>query len=1347
LAELFSNQHLLQIEVSLTTYLQEEVPLWCALLGSFNQGEVIRWVHYYLQEKLGFSFPENRVRRVLKEFLQREKITYRPPCYVFPGKKALEILSRLSREEWARRIDFVKKWKKPLGYGRPNTILARAALFLPELLPEIKEDPLLYELQTLGAHLSSLPSLLSEISPEILDLILEGLLYRSFALGEGELPAWMDLAEKESLPLEEEDLLWKAFQGSLLCGKKDLALQLRERLETPWKKAYAAALLAFFSGEEFSPFLEEAENLFRESSRRRYFTPDGPLGLLAPLMRAAKRNPLQSNHILKQWKVLYQNVPSLYREWISPLGKLLRYLTTGKGVYFLPEFSFSLETICSIWALFWDRDKGKIPKSILEEFYRTAAKLEKRGHLLWALEIYGFINEYTLDFQEEFKNIRNCTRFNPLFYQFLQDISWEERLQELEKLLLSSEETGKKRKRLIWLLDLHRHGFSLQPLEQRLLAQGLWSKGRKVSLKRIFEGEYPDLTEHDRRVVQYLREEVNGYGSWARTFYTFSGEVLEALAGHPLVFDARTLEHLVVEKRRPRLKLERVAEGLKLQIEPPLSPENRLVLEREGNRLRVFRVEGKIKEIAEILGKEGLILPLMAQERVQKLLPELGKWLEIESEVPPEEAREVPPEARLVLFLYPREEGLFLRVRSLPLGEEGPRFVPGEGKEEVLARVGEEFLRTRRDLAQERERLSRLTTRLKNLDALEARGRAEWLAPGLRAALELLEALEDLSPEDYRLLWPEGKTLRVEVVEEIPRLELRQAGDWFKVEGEIPLKEEDKLPLGEILSRLREEKSRFIPLERDRFLILKEKLYRGLRELSELAEIKANRVELHPLRALALSVEEGLPLKGDARWREWRARVEEANRLFPEPPAGLLAELRPYQLEGYRWLMRLYALGFGACLADDMGLGKTVQTLALILARAEKGPSLVVAPASVLSVWKEEVRKFAPGLKVISLGEVEDREKALSQAGPGTLVLLSYGLLQQEETARKIEGLSWNVVVLDEAQHIKNYRTKRARHAYKLRARFRLATTGTPVENRLEELWSLFRFITPGLLGSFEEFRRRFIVPIEKEKDSAALKRLRRLIRPFLLRRTKAEVLEELPPRTEITIPVELSSEEQELYHLLRLEALREIEGFSGGEGERKLRLLAHLTRLRLFCASPRLLYPEKEIPESKLSALLELLEEILSAGHRVLVFSQFVKFLRRLEEALGERNLSWLTLEGSTPVREREKRVQAFMRGEAPIFLLSLKAGGFGLNLTAADYVILCDPWWNPAVEIQATDRVHRLGQTRPVTVYRLVTRDTVEEKVCLLQEEKRELAEEVLSETSLPSTLDLETLLSLLR
>jgi SNF2 family DNA or RNA helicase len=360
-------------------------------------------------------------------------------------------------------------------------------------------------------------------------------------------------------------------------------------------------------------------------------------------------------------------------------------------------------------------------------------------------------------------------------------------------------------------------------------------------------------------------------------------------------------------------------------------------------------------------------------------------------------------------------------------------------------------------------------------------------------------------------------------------------------------------------------------------------------------------------------------------------------------------------------------------------------------------------------------------------------------------VIASYGLLQQDVEA--FQKIRWTTIVLDEAQAIKNANTKRTQAAYQLQGDFRLVTTGTPIENHLGELWSLFRFLNPGLLFSQKQFGERFQTPIERDNDDKSRHALKKLVQPFMLRRTKNQVLQELPPRTEITLSVSLSDAEMALYEALRQQALERLSEETADGENKHLQVLAEITRLRLAACHPQLAMPGSALPSSKLQAFGELVLELRENQHKALVFSQFVKHLSLLREWLDGQGIAYQYLDGSTPMEQRKERVDAFQRGEGDIFLISLKAGGFGLNLTAADYVIHMDPWWNPAVEDQASDRAHRIGQQRPVTVYRLVAENTIEEKIVKLHALKRDLADSLLEGSDVSGKLSAKDMLEMIR
>lgn len=624
------------------------------------------------------------------------------------------------------------------------------------------------------------------------------------------------------------------------------------------------------------------------------------------------------------------------------------------------------------------------------------------------------------------------------------------------------------------------------------------------------------------------------------------------------------------------------------------------------------------------------------------------------------------------------------------------------------------------------------------------------------ACMQKVRQLECDEATKLEVLWDQKSEKPIRMLGNITpsnlRVSVQKSRDWLQLSGECDFGD-SKMDLGTLLRSLRGVEAsaiqgNYVRLGDHGWAKISDALRKQLGKLHDsVNEDRKNLVfDASSAKVVQDLADHQIQVTGTSAWTQCLERMERSKYISPELPKNLNAQLRDYQREGYCWMSRLAEWGVGGVLADDMGLGKTLQTLAVLLDRSTLGPALVIAPTSVGFNWVREAEKFTPDLKAHLYRET-DRDDFLSNVGPGDLVVCSYGLVLRD--SEKLSKIEWGTLVLDEAQAVKNARSKTATAIADLKADWKVALTGTPVENHLGELWSLFRSISPGVFGGWEQFRKRFAAPIEKDNDEDRRMALRERIQPFVLRRTKQEVLKDLPPRTETNLYIDLTPEEREVYNRVRLSAVGELDEIAklSDIQDQRFKMLALLTRLRQLSCSPKLVHSDWPGRSSKLQQLAETLLELREEGHRVLVFSQFVTHLELIRQMLTEEGISFQYLDGSTTPKDRQKRVDEFQNGNGDVFLISLKAGGTGLNLTAADYVIHTDPWWNPAVEDQATDRAHRIGQDKPVMVYRLIAKGTIEEEILKLHDSKRDLVAGILEGSQAAGKLSTADLMELIR
>lgn len=925
---------------------------------------------------------------------------------------------------------------------------------------------------------------------------------------------------------------------------------------------------------------------------------------------------------------------------------------------------------------------------------------------------------------------------------------WEIALQALQTIAIEQQSSSQKTqsKRLIWLVDFERD--LLEAKAQVVKKSGGWSKGRKISPERIKEGQIEEATIQDIKIATGFKL----YSGWGGSDWSLDRQkAYKALVGHPFLFLLKSTSIACELIEAPlELIVEQTKNGFQLKYSEQVHQTGVQVIKETPTRYKLVEVTQQHLDIANALGGKSVAIPEAATEQLQETISKLAAVVTIQSDLA-EHHKDIPvvdPDPRIYVHLLPVGDGFHVEFFVKPFQKEAPYFKPGEGRTNIIAEIEGNRLQTQRDLKE--EEFAALQTRKACPLLVEMRPRkGVWALETAEECLQILQELKALQKEDKVVVeWPKGEKLRIAYTVNFENLKLgiKKENDWFGINGELQLDENLVLSMKELLALAANTKTEFIELDEGRFLSLSKQLKKQLNALNQFANIdKKGNITIHPLASVGIDEwsDQLKELEVDQAWTDHINHLKESHKKRFMVPRKLKAELRAYQKEGYQWLARLAHWGVGACLADDMGLGKTIQAISIILNRAKNGPTLVVAPASVCPNWIKEIKKFAPSLTPQLFG-FGDREKMLKSAKKNDVIITTYGLVQSDSEA--FANKKFTTIVLDEAQAIKNRTAKRSKAAMDLQGDFKIITTGTPIENHLGELWNLFQFINPGLLGTWKQFQERYATPIEKHNDLDVKDSLKQLIQPFILRRRKDEVLKELPAKTEINLQVELSEEEKAFYEALRQNALENIEK-ADDPGTKAMQILAQITKLRQASCHPKLVTADSKIQSSKLHLFTKIVAELIENGHKALVFSQFVGHLKLIEAVVKKLKIKYQYLDGSTPMKERQKRVDAFQNGEGNIFLISLKAGGTGLNLTAADYVIHMDPWWNPAVEDQASDRVHRIGQQRPVTVYRLVTHQTIEEKIIKLHEHKRDLADSLLDGTSASAKLSTKELLALIQ
>ena len=956
-----------------------------------------------------------------------------------------------------------------------------------------------------------------------------------------------------------------------------------------------------------------------------------------------------------------------------------------------------------------------------------------------------------VEMSADFDRFKNTERngLHPTLKKYTEKEKWEVKLDELLKLNGGSPDAGDKAKgkgkggqRIVY--EVNPTNFFIQPKLQKSKDGVNWTAGRNISLEKMMKGTAEGMTDIDRQIGSCIKAYT--YGWYGSVTYEFeANKAMTALVGHPYVFDSRTGAHLDVAADKPQLSV-KLKNG-EYQVTANIDPKNcsgGVCVKAEGNEIKVVKLTTKMRQTIEAL--KGLAFPEEAKDRLTALLKLLsgetvvmGDLLKNSDDIATRQAK-----AETIVRLQPAGETIRCQLTVRPFGKVPPICTPGKGMQTITTTIDGKQVQTKRNLKKEKENYEQIKALMVDFEDDTYDDNVWNLYPD--ECLLLLEQLQE-KKDCSKIEWPEGEKLKVVRSQLTPKdftIKISSAANWFEISGDIQISSDKKMKMAELVEKLSQSKGNFIQLSDNEYVRLTAELRRHIDLLGRIATTSRGRMKVSQFNAPMLEAlaDSGIAFDSDKAFDDLMERISRSNTTEIKIPKTINADLRSYQKEGYLWMSRLALWGAGALLADDMGLGKTLQAITLMLSRASQGPQLVVVPTSVVMNWRDELVRFAPSLNVKILNtQGEERNAMIRDAKAFDIVITTYGLLSNEEDA--LTSRTWNTIVLDEAHTIKNRETKMSQSAMKLKADFRLLLTGTPLQNHVSEMWNLMQFANPDLLGSYADFTSRFLLPIERDSDKERQRQLKRIITPFILRRTKSEVLNELPEKTEITLKIELSQDEWAFYDNIRQKALAEMENHEATA----MQALAEITRLRQAACNARLVEKGLDIPSSKLESFVQLVDELHTNHHRALVFSQFTSHLALVRQRLDKEGISYLYLDGSTTAKERLRLVDEFQHGDMPLFLISLKAGGLGLNLTAADYVVHLDPWWNPAIEDQASDRAYRIGQHKPVTVYRLIASGTIEDKIIELHKTKKNMADALLEGGNISASLSREEMVELLK
>ncbi len=909
--------------------------------------------------------------------------------------------------------------------------------------------------------------------------------------------------------------------------------------------------------------------------------------------------------------------------------------------------------------------------------------------------------------------------------------AWEVMLADLSEKVSKKQEDVERR--IVYYMD----GKRLQAIvEQTRNSEETWRDGKLLSRSQMIEKGYESMDSDDAAIAMQLAK-------------ASQEDVSDADIIVPILADSGRLRYgsyyngnsspITVIREKPYLEFK--GRGAEIGIYSNVS------LDATGQlRHHIVRIDSKtqyrlmtVNALQRDIIKRFLqvkAFPSSALISLKKSIESLQGIIEVREDLPePTTDAAIQSKGILAIKVAPDNHSYLVSIAATGMEDGTARFIPGDGSDTVYDEVDGLTHCVHRDVVREYENFVQISHYIKEYLQVEEISDYDcrvWTEEGL---LHLMSFVYD-HKEQYFMEWPEGVALKLkgDIKGSDIDIAVQSDVDWYAVEGNVTIAGK-KYELEDLIKMCSNSTIEgFVKLRDEEYVRMSEQLKKHIAMIEALSTKgrKKRQIAKFSVGVLANMIDE-LKLRTDGRYTKFVEKTKAAYELSPHVPSGITATLRDYQKEGFQWMCRLDAWGAGACLADDMGLGKTLQALTFLTYKAEKGASLVVAPKSVVMNWANEAARFSPQLHVIVLNNTQNRYSCIAEAGANDLVLCTYGLLVTESMA--IINKHWNVVCLDESHQIKNRQTIASQTAMEMTADSRIILTGTPLQNNLSELWNQFQFINPGLLGPWPRFRDSFMIPALDNEHKLLLKEL---TQPFILRRTKEQVLSELPEKLIHTHYVELTENEANVYEEMRRQAeVKFKENKTKAERDEAktldLNFFTELMRLRQAACSMRLIHDRWAEQSSKVESLFEILDTITQdKENSILIFSQFTSFLELIKPELKRRDLEYLYLDGQTPMEKRTEYVKLFQSGQCKLFLSSLKAGGLGLNLTAANYVILLDPWWNPAIESQAMDRAHRLGQKRVVSVIRLITSNTIEEKILRLHEAKQNLSDDELEGTA---------------